>query len=49
MKTALTERLGLSFPLIQAPMAGTSTAELAAPVFDTAAASSAVEVPAIGA
>ncbi|MET4684614.1 NAD(P)H-dependent flavin oxidoreductase [Brevundimonas faecalis] len=32
MKTALTARFDLSFPLIQAPMAGTSTPELAAAV-----------------
>ena len=37
MKTALTDRLGLSFPLIQAPMAGTSTAELAAAVSNAGA------------
>ncbi|RZJ00403.1 MAG: nitronate monooxygenase [Brevundimonas sp.] len=32
MQTALTRRLGLDLPLIQAPMAGTSTPELAAAV-----------------
>lgn len=37
MKTALTDRLGLSFPLIQAPMAGTSTPELAAAVSNAGA------------
>lgn len=30
MKTALTDRLGLELPIVQAPMAGTSTPELAA-------------------
>ena len=37
MKTALTDRLGLTVPLIQAPMAGTSTAELAAAVSNAGA------------
>lgn len=37
MKTALTDRLGLALPLIQAPMAGTSTPALAAAVSDAGA------------
>lgn len=37
MKTALTDRLSLDLPLIQAPMAGTSTPELAAAVSNTGA------------
>lgn len=37
MKTALTDRLGLIMPLIQAPMAGTSTPELAAAVSNAGA------------
>lgn len=37
MKTALTDRLGLDLPIIQAPMAGTSTPELAAAVSNAGA------------
>src|SRR5688500_10771458 len=37
MQTALTRRLGLAHPLIQAPMAGTSTPELAAAVSNAGA------------
>jgi nitronate monooxygenase len=37
MQTALTRRLGLDHPLIQAPMAGTSTPELAAAVSNAGA------------
>ncbi|WP_312144431.1 NAD(P)H-dependent flavin oxidoreductase [Brevundimonas sp.] len=37
MKTALTDRLGLELPIIQAPMAGTSTPELAAAVSNAGA------------
>jgi len=37
MKTALTERFGLSHPIIQAPMAGTSTPALAAAVSNAGA------------
>ena len=37
MKTALTDRLGLDLPIIQAPMAGTSTPELAATVSNAGA------------
>ncbi len=37
MKTALTDRLGLCLPIIQAPMAGTSTPELAAAVSNAGA------------
>ena len=37
MKTALTDRLGLSLPIVQAPMAGTSTPELAAAVSNAGA------------
>lgn len=37
MKTALTARLGLDLPIIQAPMAGTSTPELAAAVSNAGA------------
>ncbi len=37
MKTALTDRLGLDPPIIQAPMAGTSTPELAAAVSNAGA------------
>lgn len=37
MKTALTDRLGLDLPIVQAPMAGTSTPELAAAVSNAGA------------
>ena len=37
MKTALTDRLGLELPIVQAPMAGTSTPELAAAVSNAGA------------
>lgn len=37
MKTALTDRLGLDLPIIQAPMAGTATPELAAAVSNAGA------------
>jgi len=37
MKTALTDRLGLDLPIIQAPMAGTSTPKLAAAVSNAGA------------
>ena len=37
MKTALTDRLGLDLPIIQAPMARTSTPELAAAVSNAGA------------
>ncbi|HEX8661101.1 MAG TPA: nitronate monooxygenase, partial [Brevundimonas sp.] len=37
MQTAVTRRLGLDSPIIQAPMAGTSTPELAAAVSNAGA------------
>ena len=37
MKTALTDRLGLDLPIVQAPMAGTSTPALAAAVSNAGA------------
>lgn len=37
MKTALTDRLGLDLPIVQAPMAGTSTPKLAAAVSNAGA------------
>lgn len=37
MKTALTDRLGLDLPIVQAPMAGTSTPDLAAAVSNAGA------------
>ncbi|PQZ80641.1 MULTISPECIES: nitronate monooxygenase family protein [unclassified Brevundimonas] len=48
MKTALTDRLGLSLPIIQAPMAGTSTPELAAAVSNAGALGS-ISIASVGA